>query len=216
MNEKDGFTKNASDSDKSLVCRVRSGDRHALEQLIKRYEKEILRLSFYFMGDTDEAKDVSQEIFIKMCRNLHRYDLSRSFRTWLFTLARRVCISALRKRAFLRRLEKKWLFHQWTQEKLHQRTISSPLDEFADQKRLVSRILELLDQLPTKARVAFILRDVEGLETREVAEIMGVSEITVRRQTQIARRRIKEALDKLGPAKKGLSDAFEVSESSLE
>ena len=216
MTEENGTIVQEGCSDNELVRRSTSGDLTALERLIKRYENEILRLSFYFMGDADEAKDVSQEIFIKMFRNLHRYDPSRSFRTWLFTLARRVCISALRKRTFLRRLKKKWVVHQRTHEKLHRKATFSHLDDVEDQKRMVSRILKLLDLLPTKARVAFILRDVEGLETREVAEIMGVTEVTVRRQTQIARQRLREALQGFDLEERGSTDPFEVPESSLD
>lgn len=86
------------ESDKELLARYRQGDERALNELIARHLKPVYNFVYRMARNVQDAEDITQETFIKMWKNLKRYDQSQNFRTWLFTIARNTAIDALRKK----------------------------------------------------------------------------------------------------------------------
>ncbi len=84
-------------TDNELIINANNGDVMALEELIYRYDKMVLRLAMKYTGDSDDAKDIYQEVFIRVYKNLSRFQFKSEFSTWLFRITSNVCISFKRK-----------------------------------------------------------------------------------------------------------------------
>lgn len=178
-----------------LIARAKGGDMSALDALIRRHERRVCGLALRLLGNLEDAKDVSQEVFVRMFRHLNTIDASRPLEPWLM----RLTVNAARDHA------KRW--------RKHDRADGIERD-CADPAPSASRRLEVQDEremvmdglktLSEGERTALILRDVEGLSTREVAELAGSSETTVR--SQISRARVK--LKRYRDARRGIDDGL--------
>jgi RNA polymerase sigma-70 factor (ECF subfamily) len=159
-----------------------AGDVSAFEHIVVRYERRVLTLAWRLLGSQADAQDASQEVFLRAFRFLHRFDVTRPFEPWLVRLTVNVCRDIGRKRPANTLLDP---------EILHAR--SDPHAELTaeEQRRTLHAAL---GELPEKERAAVVLRDIEGLSTAEVAEILGSSETTVRSQISTARLKIRKAL----------------------
>jgi RNA polymerase sigma-70 factor (ECF subfamily) len=91
-----------SDEEKLLIQQAQSGDRMAFEELIRRHDREILRLAFHMLGDREKAREVFQETFLKAFRSLNRFRFESSFYTWIYRIATNVGLDYLRKRQTLK------------------------------------------------------------------------------------------------------------------
>src|ERR1700733_113151 len=84
--------------DQALVARAQQGDREAFEALVQRYDRDVLRLALNLLHNPEDARDVYQEAFLKVHRNLHRFRLDCSFYTWLYRIVTNVCLDHMRRR----------------------------------------------------------------------------------------------------------------------
>ncbi|HJY89473.1 MAG TPA: sigma-70 family RNA polymerase sigma factor, partial [Candidatus Acidoferrum sp.] len=84
--------------DRHLVQEAQAGSRDAFEELVRRYDRDVLRLALNLMKRTEDARDVYQEAFLKVYRNLHRFRFECSFYTWLYRIVTNVCLDQLRRR----------------------------------------------------------------------------------------------------------------------
>jgi len=91
-----------SEDEKLLIEQAQSGDREAFEQLVRRHDRDILRLAFHMLGNREEAREVFQETFLKAYRSLGRFRFESSFYTWIYRIATNVSLDHLRKRQTLR------------------------------------------------------------------------------------------------------------------
>ncbi len=177
---------------KALIASIKLGDKRAFTKLVQRYEKQVSALAYKMVHDTDEAADIVQEVFVKMARNIHKYDEKKKFYTWLYRITINTSIDYIRK---------------------HQRHRHESLDtvnyvlESADDspeknyncRQIGGFIEEAASQLSDKQRSAFILRDVEGCKINDVANIMDIPEATVRWYLHRARQKIRKHLTRRCP-----------------
>src|SRR5215831_16788474 len=91
-----------SEDEKLLIEQAQSGDREAFEQLVRRHDRDILRLAFHMLGNREEAREVFQETFLKAYRSLGRFRFESSFYTWIYRIATNVSLDHLRKRQTLK------------------------------------------------------------------------------------------------------------------
>src|SRR5256712_5545704 len=91
-----------SEEEKLLVEQAQTGDREAFEQLVRRHDRDILRLAFHMLGNREEAREVFQETFLKAYRSLSRFRFESSFYTWVYRIATNVSLDHLRKRQTLK------------------------------------------------------------------------------------------------------------------
>jgi RNA polymerase sigma-70 factor, ECF subfamily len=165
---------------------VHSGGVQVLADLMVRHERQVFRLAYRLTGNIEDAKDVSQEVFLKVHRSLASLDGARDLSPWLYRVTVNAANDLLRKRR--------------PSEPLPDFDLAgshpTPERELLDGER--RRIaLEALSQLPFKERSAIVLRDIEGLSTAEVAEALGSSEATVRSQVSIARGKLRRIIDRM-------------------
>ncbi len=173
-----------------LLFRAKRGDLDAVEQIIMRYERRIFALALRLTGSPEDAKDATQETFIRLHRKIRQVDSSRSLSPWLYSVALNVCrdMGRGRRRARLVPMDSD-----------NARTADPAADpecRYSDRER-ERHLRAALDQLPEKERAALLLREMEGMSTEEVAHILGSTPGTVRSQICTARvklRRLFEAL----------------------
>jgi RNA polymerase sigma-70 factor (ECF subfamily) len=175
----------------ALVKLAIAGDSAAFEQIVIRTERRVLNLAYRLLGSLADAQDAAQEVFLRAFKYLHRFDARKPLEPWLIRITVNVCRDMIRNRQKWR----SWFADadQPLAELASSQSVSDPHSVLAtqQQKQLLGKVLA---QLPEKERTALVLRDVEGLTTAEVAEILESSEATVRSQISSARLKIRTAL----------------------
>jgi RNA polymerase sigma-70 factor (ECF subfamily) len=165
------------DQDAALMLRVKRGDREAFGELVERYQQPILSLAYRTLGDLAEAEDLTQQAFLQAWRSAHRYRDSARFSTWLYTIARNLCLNELRRRS------------RHPAQSLEAATAESedrvPLQvqdhaptgptDVALQRELEHKIQEALLALPPNQRMAVLLCREEDLSYEDIARILGCS-----------------------------------------
>lgn len=173
-----------------LVAEAKSGDRAAFDSLVLQFERQVLRTAWRLLGNLEDAQDASQDVFLRLYKYLGRFDEERSLSPWLYRVTVNCCRDIAKKRA------------TWGDLPLrpgYEEQIADPeggdfLAEDLDQRKIISEGLKTLSE---KERAALVLRDIEGLSTREVAESMGSTEMTVRSHISRARVKMKKYRDRV-------------------
>jgi RNA polymerase sigma-70 factor (ECF subfamily) len=177
----------------ALVERCRAGDLGAFEALYKAHAGKLFSLTTRMLGNPSDAEDLLQEIFLSAHRKLDSFRGESALGTWLYRLATNHCLDFLRSRASRARQVTDTLdddpgWYEPGRRGLAEQTVSK-----MDLERAMAR-------LPEGCRAAFVLHDVEGLEHREVAEVLGIAEGTSKSQVHKARLRLRTMLQREGPS----------------
>lgn len=164
------FTENGGE-DAELANRARVGDKAAFGVLVKKYQGPIYSFALHFFRAPDVAEDVAQETFLRAYRFLHSYDDSRRFVTWLYSIARNICIDKHRERV---RKEGVSLEDVPQHLLLSEGLENDPLGQL--ENREAKRLLrEAVEKLPEKYKTPVILCYMEGLSYQEIGEVIGIS-----------------------------------------
>jgi RNA polymerase sigma-70 factor (ECF subfamily) len=185
------------DPDARLMLRVQQGDRVAFEALVEKYKQPVMNLVYRMIGDLHEAEDLAQNVFVQVYKSAHRYRVTARFSTWLFTIARNLCLNELRRRsrhpaesldAGLADQEDYSLHHQ-----LEDAVTPSP-PEACLQAELEQRIDRALAELPEKQRTAILLCRHEDLSYEDIAEILDCSVSATKSLIHRARESLRQRL----------------------
>jgi RNA polymerase sigma-70 factor (ECF subfamily) len=200
------------DPDAALMLRVKRGDMQAFEELADKYKQPIVNMMYRMLHDFDEAEDLAQNVFVRVYQSAGRYEVSAKFSTWIFTIARRLCLNEIRRRG--RHPAESLESSQSDSEEHAPRQFedvksSSPPDAFL-QGELIQKIEEALAQLPEKQRLAIALCRQEELSYDEIAKVVGCSVPAVKSLIHRGRETLK---DKLKPYLQ--SGAWEETDSKL-
>lgn len=176
-------------TDAEVVERFLEGDPRAFGELVSRYDKRLLNFVYRTVGDRERAQDLVQETFVRVFRHLHRFDRSKKFSTWIYTIASNLAKNELRNRSrsplvLFQTIKASWEADhrplEWEDPKLR------PDDLF--RKRHLRELVEAaVDRLPEHHRVVFVLRELEGKTYEEIAEITGCNLGTVKSRLNRAR-----------------------------
>jgi RNA polymerase sigma-70 factor (ECF subfamily) len=168
--------------------RAMAGDRAAFDELLRCYERRVLMTAWRLLGSKEDAQDAAQEVFLRLYRHLHRVDPKRPLLPWLYRMAVNVCHDLHRKQRRDTGLTLK--------EVDPASTAADPAGEItrAEQKQMIAAALQTLTE---RERAAVVLRDIQGLPTREVAGILGSRETTVRSQISSARMKMKRFVESM-------------------
>ena len=174
-------------TEEQVLKRAIAGDRLAFDQIVLQFERRVLMTAWRLLGRQEDAQDAAQEVFLRLYRYLHHFDVKRPLLPWLYRMTVNVCHDLHRKRRQDDAL---------AAEEVKAATLTyDPGVEItrAEQRRIIEAALKTLT---VKERAAVVLRDIEGLSTKEVAAILGSSETTVRSQVSMARVKIKKFVDR--------------------
>ena len=172
-----------------LIERAVAGDHAAFEQIMIHSQHRVMAMSWRMLGNEADARDASQEVFLRVYKYLKRYDQNLDFFAWLYRITVNVCRDVLRKR--LQHVDR--IVSIESNEEAFD--VASPEDDaeqvfFSMQRREL--IAQAIATLPHKERASIVLRDVEGFSTEAVAEILRSSATTVRSQISSARKKIRD------------------------
>jgi RNA polymerase sigma-70 factor, ECF subfamily len=186
--------------EQALVRKAQAGDRLAFEDLVRRYDRDVLRLALNLVRGPEDARDIYQESFLRVYRNLHRFRFECSFYTWLYRIVTNVALDHLRRRT-------------------SRREDQAPVPEDADggtrdffdrqpelsaaanpEKRLLgqelgSQIQEAMKTLSPRERMVFEMKHYQGLRLRAIGDLLGTSEETAKNSLFRATRKLRASLD---------------------
>jgi RNA polymerase sigma-70 factor (ECF subfamily) len=182
-----------SPADEELVARACAGDTHAFELLAERHQQKAYHIAFGFARDREEAKDLSQDAFLKAFMNLKNFDGRSTFYTWFYRILVNVCLDHRRRRSG-RRGE---VFNEGIENQVeasHPSAVAAAPDKTAMARQLSRKVGVALDDLPPNQRTAFILKNHQGLSIKEIAEVMETAEGTVKVHLHRAVKALRENL----------------------
>ena len=179
------------------MIRYQRGDRSAFATLVRRHQTSLYNFALRQLRTPEVAQDVVQEAFMRVVQNAQDFKHEARFTTWVYTITRNLCIDQLRKRA----LRKHPSLDQGTGEEgdgptLGEQTADprASVEREAVGTELKERIAKAVDTLPDEQREVFLMREVVNLPFKEIAEITGVAENTVKSRMRYALERLQEAL----------------------
>lgn len=188
----------AIDPDRAVVEDARAGDGGAFEALVLRYQARIVNYASAMVHDAGAAEDVAQETFVRAWRGLGRFRGESAFKTWLYRIATNVARTHLDRRGRQARIGDRSLDDET--EPLQAGDVPSPAPDAETSLVRREEIDRALAELPDELRVALVLRDVEGLDYKEIAGVTGAPIGTVESRIFRARRRLRTLLRPLATA----------------
>jgi RNA polymerase sigma-70 factor, ECF subfamily len=193
------------DVDPALVKACQRGEQGALDTLIRATYADVYALCRRMLADPDEAADATQEVYLRVMRSVLGFRGDSAFGTWLHRVSVNVCLTALRKRSKARAagmVAGGAPFALPGDEIALQSTGGGP-DDLAATADLAARSEAALATLPEDARAVVVLRDIEGLSTKEVADLLGVTETVVKVRLHRAHARLRTLVLGAAPAEGG-------------
>ena len=166
--------------DEAAVIRaVQRGDQDAFEQLVRAYDQSVLRLAMNLLRSPEDARDVYQEAFLRVYRNIHTFRFDCSFHTWLYRIVTNICLDHLRKRKVRREESAVVETAEGPVDRMdsfeHEGTHANP-ERSLWNRQLGDRIGSALSDLTPRERMVFELRHYQGLRLRAIGDMLGTSE----------------------------------------
>lgn len=190
------------DVDREAVEAVLAGDPTAYRALVERYQGRVFTIVCGMVRDREEAKDLTQEAFVKAYNNLSRYRTESSFYTWLYRIAMNVTIDHIRKHGKRQREEYDDSVAAHDPDgSPHSGHSSGDPAKLLVRKQLHNRIMAALDTLSPEHRQIILLREVDGLSYKEIADALDLAEGTVMSRLFYARKKLQELLKDELPAR---------------
>jgi RNA polymerase sigma-70 factor, ECF subfamily len=188
--------------DHALVRDAQGGDRLAFEELVRRYDREVLRIALNLVHRTEDARDIYQESFLRVYRNLHRFRFECSFYTWLYRIVTNVSLDYLRRRSSRREdqapasEDQDSVSRDFFDRQPETRAGSNP-ERTVLGDELGRHIQQAIDRLSPRERVVFELKHYQGLKLRVIGEMLGTSEETVKNSLFRATRKLRASLESM-------------------
>ena len=182
-------------SDEQLMSLFQQGDENAYIELVNRYKDKLINFIFNYLGDLESSEDVVQETMIKLYQKKHYYKEIAKFSTWLYTIAKNLANTELRKR----KQRKTTLLSQFSKDdKTYELPSNDPEPGQEIQSDIVNKIIrDAIDQLSEKFKIVIVLRDIQGLSYEDISEIINVPIGTVKSRINRARLQLQVELKHL-------------------
>src|SRR5438445_10931170 len=172
--------------ERCIVAEAQTGNRAAFEELVRRYDRDVLRLALNLMKRPEDARDVYQEAFLKVYRNLHRFRFECSFYTWLYRIVTNVCLDHLRRRQARPEdqapemnsgKQEEGITDFFERQREHRPTLD-PERTLMGQE-IKARIARALERLSPRERIVFEMKHYQGLKLRAFGHVPGPPATTV-------------------------------------
>ena len=173
--------------DEALIAAATRGETRAFEHLLDRHESAVLRVLRLMGVPAQDREDVAQDVFVRVFRHLRSFQRGRSFGAWVY----RIAVNAAHDYRARQGRRSSEASLEAGDEALEE---TPGPEEAAEQVDLRRQLLGALESLSDRERAVFVLRELEGLETKEVARSLGITSITVRRHLGRARQRLQKVL----------------------
>ena len=185
-----------ADPDAVLMLRVKRGDRAAFASLVEKYQQPLFNFIYRTLRDEAEAEDVAQNVFLQVYKSRARYERTAKFSTWLFTIARNLCLNELRRRSRhpAESLDETPPDHEDVAPRQHEDRKEFLPNETVLHGELARKIEEALAELPENQRTAILLCRQDELSYEEIARVLGCSLSATKSIIHRGRETLKEKL----------------------
>jgi RNA polymerase sigma-70 factor (ECF subfamily) len=196
-------TEHRQTSDQVVIERAQAGDRGAFEELVHRYDRDVLRLALNILHSAEDARDVYQEVFLKIYRNLHHFRSECSFYTWIYRIVTNVCLDHLRRRRCRPEVQAPvatTVSHEgaagpdFFDRQRDTRAQDNPERSLMG-REIGARIADALEMLSPRERMIFEMKHYQGLKLRAIGEALGTTEDTVKTSLFRATRKLRAQLE---------------------
>ncbi len=181
--------------DKHILAQARRGELDAFEELVRRYEKRVYAIALRSAGSPEDAADITQDVFLRAWRSIESFRGDSGFSTWLFRITMNICVDHARHRQT--QPQTMALTNDEDEERPIHDTAPTP-EEYLDNSELGRELATALDEVSEEHRRIVLLRDVSGMSYTEIAEILEISEGTVKSRLARARIALRKVLLKRG------------------
>lgn len=177
--------------ERDIILQCQQGDKEAFRWVVKTHQRMIFSLALKMLCDEEEAKDIVQETFIRVWQSIRNYDPQKTFSTWVYTIASRLCIDRLKKSSRMVVLP---------EDEITLRRFASDTDsqQSLENREWVSIVRMIAEGLSDKQRLVFTLCQLEGIPSAEVEQITGLDAKQVKSNLYVARQTIRKRLKDLG------------------
>ncbi len=193
LRESNGSKSSAEDKDLlEIIERAKKGEQSAFQQIVDKYKTQVASIAYKMVGDYEDAKDISQIVFVKTYQNLVNFDTTKKLSTWLYRITINASIDFIRK-------------HKKHKHELLDNIFGELKEKKQDVEKIYQRSLikwainDSMEALNPRQKAVFVLRDLEGLDIKEVAQITGMPQATVRWYLHRARSKLRSELTKHHP-----------------
>jgi RNA polymerase sigma-70 factor (ECF subfamily) len=184
------------DDEATLIAQLRAGDEAAFEQVVRLYGGRLLAVARRIVGTDEDARDVVQDAFLNAFKSLDRFEGNAKLSTWLHRIAVNAALMRLRTRKRKPEQSIETLLPAFLDDGHHEERFKSweePIDKIMERKETRELVRRQIDALPESYRTVLVLRDIEGLDTEETANMLGLSV----NATKIRLHRARQALRSL-------------------
>lgn len=181
--------------EKELLKKCRQGDRDAFNILVQTYQRQVINLAYGMLSDTEDATDAAQEVFIKVYRNIDRFEGKSSLSTWIYRITSNVCKDFLRKRT--RTIQSVSIYESSEDDDDRPMEIkdSSPTpQEHMEITETQREVRKALDELPEEYKSVIVMYDLEGLSYDEISNVLQCPVGTIKSRLNRARKALKKNL----------------------
>ncbi len=191
---------NPLEPDAELMLRVKRGDMAAFEELVEKYKLPVINLIYRTLHDFSEAEDLAQNVFVQVYKSAHRYEVTARFSTWLYTIARNLCLNEIRRRTRHPADSLEAVTENDEGSSVRQfedAAMASPTEEVLHHE-LEEKIQKALAELPENQRTAILLCRQGDISYEEIAQVLGTSvsatKSLIHRGREVLRHKLKRYL----------------------
>lgn len=198
MDDPHGTGRHEPRTDEALMLSFRDGDARAFEELVARHRRGLFNFLLRSVQNRSRAEELLQDVFLRVVRSKDRYEKTAKLTTWLYTIARNLCVDESRRAKFRRTVSLD--APRRSQEEDSPAMVDSvaadqvPTDEAAAAPQIRQRLAKAIDQLPEDQREVFLMRQMSGLSFKEIGEIVGAPENTVKSRMRYALEKLRQEL----------------------
>src|SRR5512143_1953131 len=183
--------------DAGVVTAFLGGEERAFQELVDRYQTRLLNFVYRTIGDREKAEDLVQEVFIRVYRHIHRFDRTKKFSTWVYTIASNLAKNELRNRSRNPLVLFQTIKGNWDDDDrpLQFEDTTARPDDLFRKRHLRELVEDSVAKLPAHHREVFVLRELEGKSYEEIAEITECNLGTVKSRLNRARNAFAEIIE---------------------
>lgn len=178
-------------SEEELIAGLKMHDIKVFEQLVSMYEKKIYNYAYGFTLNREDALDITQEVFLKIYRNIDKFKEKSSLSTWIYKITSNVCIDAVRKNNKHKTVDMTAENEEYI-NKIPDKAES--VDKILENKEISEEIFNSIKQLDYDSRQVIVMRDILGLSYTEISEILKANDGTIKSRISRSRKKLREIL----------------------